>query len=855
VDESGEYLDVPIALQGGEWKEGTLQKFKIGGKGITGYVAEEKMPARIADVRAKGWWNAWYEEVYPDTRSELTVPMLDEKDELVGVINLESSRVGAFTEDDEQLLMAFAKQGVIARQSSKRYEAAERSKRELEVLARVSSAISSTLDLNTVLQLILEKAQELTGAPTGNIKLYDPKRSELYIVAEQGVMPEKRAWRQPISQGVMGMAAREQRPIRVDDVTAPKWRGVYLSTIPGSRSDLAVPMLRNEELVGVINVESPQVGAFGSDDERLLTALAGQAVIAVKNAELYRRARKGKEAVDALRKIDSAISKHQKLEQVLTLVLEEALQLTGAERGDFYLYHAYPGELEAWVSVDPIHVASAPVQSERFRFALEGPESITGRVAKTRRPYMSKGDVQLDETVRYVGYPDIHSEIAVPLVRGEVLEGVLNVESREYNAFDNDDLDLLVAFAGQAAIAIEDARNRVRFQVLFESGKRIIDAPLDIDGLLDIALAIGKERTEAHSLSARWWAEDKGELVARRRLGELHDRAWDPISLSDESANAWVAFHRQTLSIPDVEHPPEGVPFRPGHPATRSELIVPLLVGDEYFGNLDFGHPEINGFDAEEIKLVEGIAGQVAAAIQRVQQREENERINQRKQEAEYMGAIGVSLMEIVHKIGNSLGPIRTYVQEIREVLGTVDSEVNKRLEEILRDTNVALTLEKKLKEQRAKEMELSTEKHIIPARTILFEASRSYPMPENVTVEINCSDDIPAIEVDNRIHDAFANLFTNAVQAMQPQGGHIELGAKATNGEVEFWVKDDGPGIPRANQKSIFELFYSTKPEGIGFGLWSVRRNILANGGTIEVESDVGQGAIFKVRLPKQRG
>jgi len=843
VDESGEYLDPPIAMRGGAWLEGTFRKFKIGDRGIVGNVALTKKPARITDLKEKGWWTEWYVEVYPDTRSELAVPMVEDHGKLVGVINLESSRVGAFSEEDESLLLALAQQGAIAYQGARRFEAEQRARRELEALAEIAKAISRTSNLKDVLQLILEKAMGLVDAPTGNIMLYDRERGDLWMAADKGTLPEHEGSRQPLEHGIVGKAAHEKRPQRVADVTVTPWDTIYLQFIPNVHSELAVPMVRGSELIGVINIESPEVSAFSADDERLLQTFAGQAIIALR----------GKQMLEALHEVDTAIIENRDLNQILKLLLEHGKRLINAERGDIYLYAQRTTELVSYAHFDLNPNALPFANGAKARFLLQDATGIVGYVAQTKRAYLSNGDVQKD--VRYVGGKEFHSEVAVPLIVGETMVGVINLESREQDAFFESDLELLKVFAGQAAIAIQNTRNQERLRILYEVSGKIINAQLDIDQLLDIALSSGMERTGAHTASARWWDEQKNKLEARRRLGDEHERAGEPITVSEESANAWVALRRETLVIPDVDHLPEGIPYRRGHPATKSELIVPLRVGDAYLGNLDFGHPEINDFDAEEIKLVEGIAAQVAGAIQRVQQREEIERVNQRKQEAEYMGAISVSLMEIVHKIGNSLGPIRTYVQEIREVLGSVDSEVNKRLEEILRDTNVALTLVKKLREERAKEMELSTEEHIIPARTILFEASRSYPMPENVIVEINCSDDISPIEGDNRIHDAFANLFTNAVQALQLQGGHIELGARATNGEVEFWVKDDGPGIPRANQKSIFELFYSTKPEGIGFGLWSVRRNIFANGGTIEVESDVGQGATFKVRLPRSRG
>ncbi len=1028
VDESGEYLDLPIATRGGEWQEGTQEKFKIGGKGITGWVALNKAPARIADLSAEGWWTEWYAEIYPDTRSELTVPMLDDAGQLIGVINLESPAPGAFSSDDERLLMALAKQGVIAFQNAQRYEAAQRGKRELEVLAEVDRAISSTLilekvlqlilesalelvhaptgnimlydterddlwmavehetlpeykgarqslekgivgkaareqkalrigdvtqpqwneiylrfignahselavpmlkgselvgvlnvesseidafsaaderllkalglqavlaiqnsqryeaelrarreleglaeidraisstlELNEVLLLILDKALELVGAPKGNIKLYDPRHEDFYTVAGRGEAPERRLIRQKITEGVIGMAARERRAIRVDNTEDAPWKDIFLREITDTRSELAVPMLRDGELVGVINLESPVVRAFGVNDERLLPRLAGQAVIAVKNAELYQRALKGRASVEALRAVDGAISQRQELESVMRLLIEQGMRLAGAECGEVFNYDPLNDELEQWVLIDAIHHTPPVVQVGREKLVLKATESITGYVAKTGQPYLSHGDVQQDASVHYVGYDDIHSELAVPLVIGDVLEGVLNLESRDYNAFNDEDLEMLVTFAGQAAVAIQNARHieeaeraRARLRVLYDFGRRIIDTPLDTDQLLDLALAVAKERTNAHALSARWWDVDQGTLIVRRRLGESHERAWEPIRLTEASANAWVALHKETLYIRDVDHPPEGVPFRRGHADTKSELIVPLLIGDTYWGNLDLARPAVNDFDEDEIKLVQGIAAQLAVAIQRVQQHQAIEQENRRRQEAEAMSRMGLAAAQITHRIGNNLGPVKAYVQEIRRIIGDGNLEANARLQEIIERVSGALALEMELKKVIANDQELAQAKQIIPIGTILSDASRTCSVPGNVRVELAYPTEVLSIMADGRIHEVFRNLFTNAVQALMPDGGWIQLGAQPTNGEILFWISDNGPGIPKEKRERIFDLFYSSKPESLGFGLWDAKRIVLAHGGSIEVESELGKGTTFKIRLPKSRG
>jgi signal transduction histidine kinase len=148
----------------------------------------------------------------------------------------------------------------------------------------------------------------------------------------------------------------------------------------------------------------------------------------------------------------------------------------------------------------------------------------------------------------------------------------------------------------------------------------------------------------------------------------------------------------------------------------------------------------------------------------------------------------------------------------------------------------------------------LAQAEQIIPIGTILSDASRTCSIPGNVQIELACPNETLSIVADGRIHEVFRSLFTNAVQALTPGGGWIQLGAQSANGEVLFWISDNGPGISKEKRESIFDLFYSTKPESLGFGLWDAKRIVLAHGGSIEVESEPGKGTTFKVRLPKSR-
>ncbi|MBM3300261.1 MAG: GAF domain-containing protein, partial [Deltaproteobacteria bacterium] len=291
VDESGEYVELR-AVRGEPWVEATRTKFKIGEHGVTGWVAQHKRTARIPDVRADEWQGI-YIEALSGTRSELAVPLLDKNNELLGVINLESPQVNTFSADDQRLLEALAKQAVIAIQNQSRYKAEQRACQELRILSEVGRAISSTLELEEVLQLILTQGLELVDAPMGNIMLYDKIKGDLWMAVGRGTMPGREKARQAIGEGIVGLVAQVLEPRRVSDVTEKAWQDIYLPFIEGMRSELAVPMVYDGILVGVLNAESPEIGDFSNEDQRLLEALATQVVIAIQNAERHQEVVEG----------------------------------------------------------------------------------------------------------------------------------------------------------------------------------------------------------------------------------------------------------------------------------------------------------------------------------------------------------------------------------------------------------------------------------------------------------------------------------------------------------------------------------------------------------------------------------
>lgn len=275
----------------------------VGGRGITGWVAERRRSARVGDVHR----DRRYAAAVESTRSELAVPvLLGMERTLVGIIDLESDREYAFSAELQKLVEALAAAAAVALANADLYRRALKQQRVQEALLKAGQAISSaSLDRQATLDCILEEAVDLTGidgdrAHLGAVFIWDGTTlacSNIYPrnltagLKKQGLerTPLPGGVRTPDGEyriGVAGRAAWERRVIYAEDVAK---HPDYLKFSPETRSELAIPLLADERLVGVLNVESQSPGAFTPQDIDALQTLAAQAAIAILNAEAYER--------------------------------------------------------------------------------------------------------------------------------------------------------------------------------------------------------------------------------------------------------------------------------------------------------------------------------------------------------------------------------------------------------------------------------------------------------------------------------------------------------------------------------------------------------------------------------------
>jgi len=273
------------------------------GEGIVGIAGAQKRPVLVPDVRS----DARYLNAMDLVRAELAVPMLV-RGKLAGVIDLQSTRLKAFSEEDRALLTLIASRVGVAIDNARLYRRAERQNRTLRVLAHLSQEFSSILDLDELLTKIAAIVHSFVSFDAFSIFLVDEERRLLRCRFSQRYDQKDTIDILEFGKGITGAAAEARQAIRVADVSQdPR----YIAWRTDIRSEIAVPLIVHDRVIGVMDLESTRYAFFTEDHVRALSLLAPQIAISVENARLYdelaQRERRMQQDLDAAYKLQSVL--------------------------------------------------------------------------------------------------------------------------------------------------------------------------------------------------------------------------------------------------------------------------------------------------------------------------------------------------------------------------------------------------------------------------------------------------------------------------------------------------------------------------------------------------------------------
>jgi len=285
-------------------REEVVRSLVIGlGEGVVGAAAQSREPVLVGDVRA----DARYLVALDAVRSELAVPMMAHG-KLVGVIDLQSTRLRAFQDQDRRIMRLIASRVAGSIENASLYRRVNHQNRTFRTLAQLSQEFSSILDLDELLGKIAASVRTLINYDAFSILLVDAERKLLRfrfsVRYDQRVDLDNIA----LGKGITGAAAESRQTVRVvNTMQDPR----YIASQPDIHSEMAVPLIVQDRVVGVLNMESERIGNFTEEHERTLSLLAPQIASSVENARLY------EELAGREQRMDQDLKAARKLQKVL----------------------------------------------------------------------------------------------------------------------------------------------------------------------------------------------------------------------------------------------------------------------------------------------------------------------------------------------------------------------------------------------------------------------------------------------------------------------------------------------------------------------------------------------------------
>jgi signal transduction histidine kinase len=730
--------------------------------------------------------------------------------------------------------------------------------------------VNITLTFDDVLELIYAQTAQIIPASDFHITLYNKATDYFYYgfcVENRDRIEAKENKPLPHNSGLAQDIILKGRPLITQDYARECQARNVLTGEQGVFAWMGVPLNAGAETIGALNIASRDaIVNYTRGQLELLQNIADHTAGAIVKSRLLQETERRARQLSTLNEITRQLTSTLESEPLLNNILDNAVSILNCEAGSLFLVDEQTDELIFKVTVGP--PASASLLGQR----LPPGSGIVGRAVQTRAPVIDNDaqhsgarHVETDEQTGFVS----RALLAVPLqVKDRVLGVIEVINRRDRLPFGNDDQNLLTAFAGQAAVAIENARlytltdqelaARVEELSVMQRIDRELNASLEMGRAMRITLEWAMRQSRSQAGLIGMLTDNNLRIMAHQGYGDhLAGYAETPMPLDLPVLREAVASGQPQRQILD---PAMGGSLLP---EARDQIVIPIRREAQVIGLLML---ESVTSTEEDVSFLNRLSDHAAIAIANAQLYAEVQSANEAKSEF-------VSF--VAHELKNPMTSIKGYTELLAGgKVGTINDMQSNFLHTIRSNVERMSTLVSDLNDNskiEAGRLRLDFRATELPEIVDdVIRSTRRQIEDRKQTVEVSLPAQLPAVWADRtRVGQVLTNLVSNA-HKYTPEEGQILVGGEMTNNQwdpegaarvVHLWVRDTGIGISAEDQSKIFQKFFRSDDQkareapGTGLGLNITKSLVEMQGGRIWFESEFRKGTTFHFTIPVAEG
>ncbi len=818
----------------------------------------------VIDLTEERVWPNTFRQ-HRDTISSLAaaaiVPM-NNREALLGWLALSPKQDGQhFTQPELSYLSSLADQSLIGLERANVIRSLETRIAELDLLSQFSQHLNFTIDFDDLLELAYVNYQRLMGLDDFVVSWRDPDTGRIFPAfhVEGGERISEREGRDKIvrDKRILQVVQTGQMMVTEDD---------------DGRSWIIAPLNAGAETLGTLHTYYREPGlTLLRREEQLFGVFADRTAVALDRLQTRRQLEKRAQQLEIINEVTSQLASTLELDPLLELILDKSIELLGTEAGTFMLTIEDTGELE-------FRVVRGPASEDLLGKRLTIGTGLAGTAAQTGRPVLVN---RVQEDARWFNQVDATTDfqsqtiLTVPLLRKNTVLGVVQVINKRNGAsFDEEDQQLLTAFAGQAVVALENARlwqqtdkalqERVGELFMLQQLDRDLNTTLELDHVLNLTLdwilrichgaagaivLLGHNGQQAQMRTARGYGEAfdlaavNGDALAKGLIGRVLQTGEPHVTGNVHEEQDYVSFAF----------------------TTHSQMTVPIIHKQQLVGAIVIEGNELGAFDERTLETAVRVTNHAAVAISNALLYEQVQEANNAK--SEFVSMVSHELKTPMTSVGGYTDLMLTGMtgelsDQQRNFLETISANL-KRMGQLIRDlTDIS----------RIETQHLHVELAPVSFTNVISDTLQIVRGPcdgKSINLHLDMPTDLPLVYADKeRLVQVTTNLLSNACK-YSPSETDVFVTVKADEMVIDpdaqsavpvviCSIEDRGYGISEANVKQLFTKFFRAddpnirKATGTGLGLSITKGIVELHNGRIWVESELGQGTTFYFAIPQ---